>query len=91
MIVSLNTGMSVKSNSPKIAKNNTPNVAFKRNFTTQEVEALVNKKTSIVNSVITFISAGVIRAQDGADKVAKSLLQKHPDNLGIQLVAAKFP
>ncbi len=90
MIVSFNPNMTVakKNNSSQMVKNNP--AAFKRNFTAKEIEGLVKKESSIVNNLLTFISAGVIRAQDGADKIAKNLLNQHPDNLGIKLVAAKF-
>jgi hypothetical protein len=89
MIVSFNPTISNKKNHPPKMVNN--NLAFKRNLTEKEIKGLVSKESSTVNNILTFISAGVIRAQDGAKDTLQKLMQNNPDNLGLQLIAARFP
>jgi len=91
MIVNFNPSVSNKMNTPKLAKNNNPNVAFKRNFNEKEIEGLVKGKANILNDVGVFIRTGAIRAQDGALEVLKEIMLKNPNKPYLERVLAKFP
>jgi hypothetical protein len=90
MIVNFNPSVSKKMNTPKLAKNNNPNVAFQRNFTPQEIEGLTKGKANVINNVMVFIGAGLIKAQDGALQTLEKLLEKDPKNPGLSFVKANF-
>lgn len=90
MIVNFNPNVSKKMNTPKLAKNNNPNVAFKRNFNQKEIDGLVACKAEIYNNIMFAIGIKLIRAQDGAAKKIQELLAANPNNRLIKQVAAKF-
>lgn len=90
MITNFNPSVS-KNSSIKVAKNNTPNIAFKRNFDSKEIEGLAKGKANVLNDVIVFIRTGVIRAQDGAKETLQELIKKHPEKKYLEVVLSKFP
>jgi len=91
MIVSFNPNMTVakRNNTSQIAKNNP--VAFKRNFTTTELEKMAANNSETLNNVILLIRLGAIKAQDGAKNALEQLIQKHPDKKMLAVVYSKFP
>jgi len=91
MIVNFNPSVSNKMNTPKLAKNNNPNVAFKRNFNAKEIEGMAKSQDNILNNVIVGIRFGAIRAADGAKETLAKLMQQHPDNKMLSVVYSKFP
>ena len=75
---------------PSVSNRNNTHTAFKRNFTQKELDGLIADKAEVCNNVMVAIGIRLIKAQDGADKTIKKLLELHPDNRLIRKVAAKF-
>lgn len=91
MTVNFNPNISNKKHNPPKMVNRNPNVAFKRNFTAQEIEGITKGKDNVLNNVIVAIRIGLIKAQDGAKETLQGLIKQNPEKPYLNVVLSKFP